>query len=85
MSEVADMLKPLISEAREKGLWLWCHYQDIWFSPSELEQQNANGKFLWGPVNWKLRDPTERLREAERRLSEAQREVDAIRQKINAH
>lgn len=82
MTDVAAMLAPLIEQARAEGKWLWCNYQDIWFSPDELAKQNANGKFLWGPVNWKLRDPKERLTEAERRASDAQREVDRIRSQI---
>jgi hypothetical protein len=82
MSDVRAMLQPLIQQARAEGKWLWTSYQDIWFSPDELDAQNANGKFLWGPVNWKLRDPGERLAEAEKRLAAAQREVDLVRAKL---
>ena len=52
----------LIQEAREKHLWIWCHYQDLWFSPGEFEKQIKAGKFIWGRVNWELRDPAEHLK-----------------------
>lgn len=71
-------MEELIRQARAEGKWLWCHYQDIWFTPDKLEAEQAAGRFRWGPVNWKLRDPKERLREAEARRDSAQREVDAI-------
>jgi hypothetical protein len=76
------MLKELIEQARKEGKWLWCHYQDLWFSPDQLEAENAAGKFRWGPVNWKLRDPQERLSEAERRLASAAAERDQIAKSI---
>lgn len=63
----AGALNALIDKAKAEGKWLWCHYQDIWFSPAQLREQNANGKFRWGAVNWKLRDPQERVAEARRR------------------
>ena len=55
-----DELNALIDKAEAEGKWLWCHYQDLWFSPAQLREENRNGKFRWGPVNWKLRDPQER-------------------------
>lgn len=76
---VAAELAELIGNAKAEGKWLWCNYQDLWFSPDELAAQNANGKFLWGAVNWRLRDPAERVREAEERRDAAQREVDRVR------
>ena len=78
-ANVTAILAPLIQQARDEGKWLWCHYQDLWFSPDELAKHNAAGRFAWGPVNWKLRDPHERLREAEARRDAAQREVENIR------
>lgn len=76
-------LKPLIAEARAKRLWLWCHYQDLWFSPAELEAQNNNGKFLWSAENWRLRDPNECLQAALQRLAAAEADVRRIRDRIN--
>lgn len=59
------MLHSLIQNARSQRLWLWCSYQNLWFSPDELEAKNNEGKFLWGPVNWKLRDPKEHIQQLE--------------------
>ena len=75
-------LQDLIDQARREGKWLWCHYQDLWFSPAQLEAENAKGNFRWGPVNWKLRDPIERLGEAERRVSKAIDERNRIAKEI---
>ena len=71
--------KELIEEARRRGLWLHCTYQDLWFSPDQLEAENKNGKFRWGPVNWRLRDPHEYAEQAERRAQLASQEAARIR------
>lgn len=84
MSEVAAMLRPLIEQARAEGKWLWCHYQDLWFSPDDLAAQNAKGSFCWGPVNWELRDPQERVSEAKRRADAAAAEYQRIRNAASA-
>ena len=54
-------LHELIDRAEQAGQWLRSPYQDLWFSPAELRDHIANGKFRWGVVNWELRDPTERM------------------------
>ena len=56
-------MKKMIAEAKRHKLWLFASYQSLWFSPEQLESAQANGRFQWGPVNWKLRDPQERLEE----------------------
>lgn len=83
-SEVTGPLNELINQAEREGKWLWCHYQDLWFSPAQLRDQNANGKFRWGVVNWQLRDPQERLDEAQRRVNAATQEAERIRRQIHA-
>lgn len=82
VERIKEGLAPLFVEARTKGLWFWCRYQDLWFSPDQLEAEHASGKFVWGAVNWQLRDPMERLREAERRAASANAEVARIRTAI---
>lgn len=82
-AEIRELLRPLISEARETKQWLWCSYQDIWFSPDELDAHHDNGKFLWGPVNWKLRDPTTHLRELEQRIKGAEQALSAFQHRIS--
>lgn len=77
-AEVAESLKPMFAEAREKGLWFWCHYQDLWFSPDALEAEQRAGRFRWGAVNWRLRDPKERPIEADKRVADAVAERERI-------
>jgi len=50
-------LAELIQEARLRGKALHSPYQDLWFTADELEKENAKGEFLWGRVNFELRDP----------------------------
>lgn len=59
------LLEPLLQRAEKEGKWLRCTYQGIEFSPKELREENANGHFCWGPVNWFLFDPKEKLRDPE--------------------
>lgn len=80
--EIRESLAPLIEKARNEGKWLWCAYQDLWFSPDSLEKSNAEGKFLWGPINWHLRNPSEKLAEAEKRAAFAVAEANRIRELI---
>jgi len=65
------LLDELIGRARQEGKWLWCRYHGLWFSPDQLEAENAAGRFRWGPESWKLRDPKEYLTEAEALVSAA--------------
>ena len=66
------MLRPLIESARGRGMWLWCSYQDLWFSPDELEAKNNQGKFLWGPINWVIRDPQEHIQQLKQGIERAE-------------
>lgn len=58
-----ELMKPLFAKAEAEGLWFQSNYQGIWFSPKDLRQQQASGKFRWGPVNWQLLPYTTYLRE----------------------
>lgn len=71
MSDHPFDLGPLFAEAKRTGKWFYGAYHDIWFSPDELEREHANGNFRWGAVNWKLRDPRERLQELDRKAESA--------------
>ncbi len=70
-------MKDLFIEAEIKGLWFHCGYQDLWFSPKQLAAEQEAGRFRWGPVNWMLRDPRERVailrKQAATELAEAER------------
>jgi hypothetical protein len=74
VQDIRDMIAPMLKEARERGLWLHCSYQDMWFTPDELEAEQKEGRLCWGPVNWKLRDPRELYESIERRREELEKE-----------
>lgn len=84
MSDVVmGPLNDLIAEARATRRWLWCCYQDLWFTPDQLEAANAEGRFRWGAVNWKLCDPRERLAKAEADAVAARERADRIAREID--
>ncbi len=57
--EMLDMFE----EAQQKGLWFFCHYGRLWWSPYELAAKHREGQFRWSRKSFKLRDPVERLPE----------------------
>ena len=69
MADVFPLLVPLIDEARRQKKWLWCSYQDMWFTPDELEDHNRQGRFRWDPGNFRLRDPMEKLAALDREIA----------------
>ena len=81
---VKASMAPLFRDAREKKLWFYTSYQQIWFSPDELAAQHAQGKFLWGAVNWRLRDPVEALNDLDRKIADAQAERDRFAARLRA-
>lgn len=78
----ADALCDLILKAEKEGKWLYCSYQSLWFTPQQLRDANANGKFRWGVVNWQLRDPRERVAGLERMATGAQQELERVRKQL---
>jgi hypothetical protein len=58
----------LFDQARLKRLWFYTNYQQIWFTPEELRTYQMEGRFRWGPPNWRLRDPQEYLDEVNREV-----------------
>jgi len=74
--ELRAVLKRLTDQARKDGLWLYTDYQGLWFSPDQLDAANDEGRFLWGPVNWELRDPAEKLAALDRAVTAAEKERD---------
>lgn len=81
MNEHVD-LSELIAEARKQSKWLHCAYQNLWFSPDDLEACNKAGRFRWGAVNWTLRDPKERIAQAVADRVAAEREEQRIRSAV---
>lgn len=64
-------LAPMFAEARARGLWFFANYQNIWLSPDELRDAQANGRYRWASP-WKLRDPRERLKELDDAIAKAE-------------
>lgn len=82
MADTYAPLQPLIEQARAEGKWLCCSYQDLWFSPDQLEAANRDGRFRWGPINWTLHDPQERVRRAEGAVEQAVADLARVRREI---
>lgn len=74
--EVQALMHALLAEAKQSRKWLWNRLYDLWFSPNELIAAQADGKFCWGPSNWQLRDPRERIRELEENVRSARNELN---------
>lgn len=77
-----NKMEALIIEAKAKRLWFNSMYQNLWFSPYELEELRSQGKFLWGPANWTLRDPKERIYELTIKIEKAQKELSDFIEKV---
>jgi len=82
--EIKQSMKPLFEKARAEGLWF---YHDgfsgpFWMTPNQLQRHQDNNKFVWGPVNWELRHPSEREEYLLLKVRDAQAALDAWRQSI---
>jgi hypothetical protein len=67
------MLDALFEQARREKLWFFHGGLSgpLWFTPDELQAEQAKGNFVWGAPNWKLRSPFELLDQLERTRDEA--------------
>lgn len=77
-------LAPLFDDARQRGLWFHCSYQDLWFSPDELAAEHANGRFVWGTVSWKLRPPQEHLDALKKAATDAEIAIERFRKRMHS-
>lgn len=77
-------LRPLFEKARREGLWFYCNYQGLWFTPDELAAEQRRGSFIWGAVNWQLRDPKEKLEHEQRVAKAAAEQAERTRVRIEA-
>lgn len=61
-ARIRASLTPMIEKAKREGL-MFQHsgriYGDVRFTPDKLELENAAGRFIWEPVNWRLEPMTE--------------------------
>ena len=59
-TKIYESLNSMKEEAMEKRL-MFQHtglHKEVRMSPYQLDLKNTNGKFLWGPPNWRLEEPT---------------------------
>lgn len=68
--KILHSLEDLFKEAESTDKWFYSIYC-VWFSPAELKEEHRKGKFIWGPLNWTLRDPQEKLAELGLKLDES--------------
>ncbi len=78
------ILEQLIQQARDEGKYLYCSYQNLWFSSDELAQSNKDDKFRWGAVNWELRDPQERIDSLVKSVRRQRKEASSLKRKMEA-
>ena len=78
-----EMMNLMIDSAEKQKMWMFCQYQALWFSPQELRKAQAEGRFRWGPVNWQIRDPQERMAELERGIALAIRDRDDFAKRLS--
>jgi len=77
-------LQPLFEKARLTGKWFRSPYQNIWFSPDELEKTQSEGRFIWGLVNWELHDPAEREESLKTEVRQAIEELERFQERLKA-
>ncbi len=79
--DIVESMKPLFEEARLNNLLFRSNYQDIIFSPDELEKEQTGGHFCWGAVNWELVSPFTEHKRLLEKVESAQTQADNFRQK----
>lgn len=75
-------LNAMMERAINQNLWFHCCYQDLWFSPSELQAAWTEGRFRWGAVNWTLRNPSERRAELAAEREAKDRELEDFESRV---
>lgn len=80
---IRDSLEPLFTQAEKEQLWFRSRYQGIWLTPNELRENQAEGKFIWGPSNWELRNPEEELARLYKVAVQARNNHDSWERKID--
>lgn len=84
-TKILNSIEYLFEVAEREGLWFYSGYQGIWFSPKELREEHANGKFIWGESNWTLRDPFDRLKELENEKVLIDRNIQGLKKRISGN
>ena len=80
MEAVERSLAPMFEKAEKEGLW-FCR-DDMCFSPDELREEQACGRFLGGAVNWTLEKPEKRVEAAFIKADLAQKEACELEKRV---
>lgn len=81
--EILNGLNPMFEKADKEKLWFHSFYQDLWYSPQELREKHKEGRFLWGSVNWELRDPNDKLNNMRCSLINIEKSIKDLEVRIN--
>jgi hypothetical protein len=81
---ILDGMKPLFERARKEKLIFRSTYRGAIFTPDELEKKQADGYFIWGPVNWELVEPGGIIAGLKKDIERAQREYQRFLDRIKA-
>jgi hypothetical protein len=77
-------LEPLFRQAERENLWFWTVYKDSWFSPADLRSKHKQGAFIWGAINWRLRNPVERLEELREQRVVIDAEIEQFQRRLDS-
>ena len=78
-------LEPLFEEARRTGKGFYVSslcVDPTWFSPRELMEEQKGGHYVWGAVNWRLRDPQEMIDAARLKCLKAEDELAWLKARV---
>jgi hypothetical protein len=81
-AETVLTMEDLFERAKRDGLWFYTAIHQLWFSPRELKELRALGRFTWGAAYWELRDPQEYLLEAQREFDRAKEHFEGVKANI---
>jgi len=83
MTKLEQDLRKMAKIARINNQAIYCHYQNLWWTPKEFEKALDDGKFHWGTENFQFRSLEDRTRQLRRARDEAQRELMEWLERIN--
>lgn len=78
-------LDVMFRQARAEQKWFYGTYHDLWFTPDELQKAQEDGQFLWGAMNWQLRDPSEYLMRLANKAKEARLVFEDAAKRVAAY
>lgn len=77
-----DELRKMIVIAELNKQFIYCFYQDLWWSPEEFGRALDQGKFRWGRENFQLRDPKQHSAELVRAIDDAEQNLKEWQYKL---